>query len=67
MKSLICLIGFQEYRDAQKKKKNAEGSRDAPAGVDTSNFTTLMEWLDSATSEAVVGLEHVSLSIYLFS
>ena len=26
-----------------------------------------MEWLDSATSEAVVGLEHVSLSIYLFS
>ena len=67
LKSLISLIGFQEYRDAQKKKKNAEGSRDSQAGVDTSNFTTLIEWLDSATSEAVVGLEHVSLSISLFS
>jgi len=50
----------KEYRDAQKKKKNAEGSRDAQAGVDTSHFTTLIEWLDSATSEAVVGLEHVT-------
>ena len=30
--------------------------------VDTSEFTTLFQWLDSATSEAVVGLEQVDSS-----
>ena len=32
--------------------------------VDTSKFTTLFQWLDSATSEAVVGLEQVDSSFY---
>ena len=35
--------------------------------LDTSKFTTLFQWLDSATSEAVVGLEQVDCSfLFLF-
>ena len=58
----LILFDTQEYRDAQKKKK-AEESSEAMSSLDTSKFTTLFEWLDSATSEAVVGLEQVECSL----
>lgn len=59
--------GTQEYRDAQKKKKGQESRSSETMGnsLDTSKFTTLFQWLDSATSEAVVGLEQVECS-FLF-
>jgi len=52
----------KEYRDAQKKKKGQESRSSETMGnsLDTSKFTTLFQWLDSATSEAVVGLEQVT-------
>ena len=59
----------QEYRDAQKKKNRVESrssetmnTSSSRLSVDTSEFTTLFQWLDSATSEAVVGLEQVDSS-----
>ena len=60
-------FGIQEYRDAQKKKKGQESRSSETMGnsLDTSKFTTLFQWLDSATSEAVVGLEQVDCS-FLF-
>ena len=60
----LILFDTQEYRDAQKKKKAEESrSSEAMSSLDTSKFTTLFEWLDSATSEAVVGLEQVECSL----
>ena len=65
----VTLVSFdtQEYRDAQKKKKGQESRSSESMGnsLDTSKFTTLFQWLDSATSEAVVGLEQVECS-FLF-
>ena len=52
----------KEFRDAEKRRKAAEAAGgEGEAEVDTSRFTTLFEWLDSATSEAVVGLEQVGV------
>ena len=55
------MFATQEYRDALKKKKGEEKT------INTSNFTTLSQWLYSATSEAVVGLEKVGSSLYNFT
>ena len=49
----------KEFRDAEKLRRAAQGVGGGGGEADTSRFTTLFEWLDSATSEAVVGLEQV--------
>jgi len=66
LKSVVTLRahckGTQHIRKALQKKKEwrVKMKKEASENVKTERFTTLFEWLDQGTSEAVVGLEHVT-------
>ena len=67
LKSVVTLRahckGTQHIRKALQKKKEwrrANLKKELKAEVKTEGFKTLFEWLDKGTSEAVVGLEHVT-------
>jgi len=66
LKSVVTLRahckGTQHIRKALQKKKEwrVKMKKEAGEEVKTERFKTLFEWLDQGTSEAVVGLEHVT-------
>ena len=66
LKSVVTLRahckGTQHIRKALQKKKEwrVKLKKEARANGKTERFNTLFEWLDQGTSEAVVGLEHVT-------